>query len=88
MALVIAGCILISLTKPENDDLLDPESGDVISQASKNGTWRAVFYLVLTTICFGVRGILFKYMAVRRQISSLPASNIILLTDGIIGTFA
>lgn len=96
--MVIAGTILISLTKPA-DELDAAPLGSNLKVVSDivpvEGPGLAIMYCksldfsqnlaILASACFGVRGLILKYMGIKLGIDGISASSIFLMTDGLVG---
>lgn len=75
---IILGTIVISMTKKEED-----ENG-VKLQATETPIY-AILFTVGSCICFGIRSLILKYIAIFYKIDGISASAVFLFVDGFIG---
>jgi drug/metabolite transporter (DMT)-like permease len=88
VVLVILGTIFISFTKKGeeiSEDPVGPSTVEITALVPKEGPGLALFFAIVATICFGVRGLILKYMGIKLGIDGISASSIFLMTDGLIG---
>lgn len=95
VVLIILGTVFIALTKKgeesipgvglpsgpyEQTDIVEPEG-----LVPTEGPGLAIIFAIVATVCFGLRGLLLKYMGIKMQIDGVSASSIFLMTDGLVG---
>lgn len=79
--LVIAGTVIISLSKKGDDGPVDP----LMNLVPLESPAVAIIFSLGACACFGIRSCTLKYLAIKEQIDGVSASAVFLLVDGTFG---